>query len=101
MEGGGAERGERERERERERGGRRRDLEGGSGGRGKSERYTVEPPIRDPPRQGRPLYIGHLLQPHVNTYVTSEIRTLIYTLVYYFIPKIGMTSLQGTKSLAP
>ena len=31
--------------------------------------YTVEPLIRDPPRQGQPLYRGHLfqLQPHANS----------------------------------
>ena len=48
---------------------------------------TVEPPIRDPPREGLPLYKGHLFQPHA--------------LVYYLTSEIGTTSLQRTKSLAP
>ena len=49
------------------------------------DRDTVEPPIRNPLRQGRPLYKGHLLRHHANI------------LVYYFTSEIGTTSLQGTK----
>ena len=45
--------------------------------------------MRDPLRQGRPLYKGHLLWHHANT------------LVHYFTSEIGTTSLQGTKLLAP
>ena len=45
---------------------------------------TVEPPVRDPLKEGQPLYKGHWLRHHANTY--SE---------------IGKTSQQGTKLLAP
>ena len=44
----------------------------------KSETYTVEPPIKDPPRKGQPPYKGHSsrsLCHSINTFLTSEKRT--------------------------
>ena len=40
--------------------------------------YTVEPPIKDPPRKGQPPYKGHSsrsLFRSINTFLTSEKRT--------------------------
>ena len=75
--------GERERkeegERERKEEGEREGVDGGL------TPTTVEPQIKDPLREGRPLYKGHLLRLHANT------------LVYYFTSEVGTTSLQGTK----
>ena len=42
---------------------------------------------RDPRRYRRPLYNGHLLQPHAN--------------IYFSTSKIGVTSLQGKKIVGP
>ena len=56
------------------------------------EILTVEPPIRDPLKYGRPLYKGHLLRHHAKTLVLFYLRDRdnLSTRDITFSPKVSM-----------